>query len=66
MSIYYKRCVQRELYTFVPGTHKIEAGLFFASAMQQGLGTANKQPKSRFNVRNRPCAGRTEGSRQNK
>ena len=40
--------------------------IFFASAMRQGLGTANKQPKSRFHVRNRPCAGSNEGSRQNK
>ena len=66
ISIYFKRCVQRELNTFFRGTHKIYAGLFFASAMRQGLGTANKQPTSRFHVRNRPCAGNNEGGRQNK
>ena len=42
------------------------AGLFFASAIRQGLGTANKQPGARFHVRNRPCAGSNEDSRQNK
>ena len=33
--------------------------------MRQGLGTANKQLRARFHVRNRPCAGSNEDSRQN-
>ena len=31
--------------TFFSSTHKIQAGLFFASATRQGLATTTKQPR---------------------